>query len=353
MSIEEINYCIKSGMLGLVVADALGVPYEFENRSFCDKHPLTDMIGYGTYGQPEGTWSDDSSLALAGMDGLSNTDLSNSIINEDNLIENFPDIIEYEDIMDKFNDWRLNGNYSPHGEVFDIGIGTRQALQNSVDGCSALLCGGTHEGSNGNGSLMRILPISFLIYYLSLKYEISEDDQMQAVHNFSSLTHRHFRSQMGCGIYIKIALELIKHHQDKENEDVPLLDLVNKGIISAKDYYLSNDDFKDELENYERVFSLDIQNLPRDDINSGGYVISCLEAALWCLLNNDNYRDTALAAVNLGRDTDTTAAVAGGLAGLYYGYDGIPDDWLEKIANFEFVEGLINNFTGSISGNID
>ena len=99
------------------------------------------------------------------------------------------------------------------------------------------------------------------------------------------------------------------------------------------------------MSHFDRVFSSDIQNLPRDEIKSGGYVISTLEASIWCLLNNDSYRETALAAVNLGGDTDTTACVVGGLAGIYYGYEAIPANWLEQIAKFDYIDGLIDNFT--------
>ena len=98
---------------------------------------------------------------------------------------------------------------------------------------------------------------------------------------------------------------------------------------------------------------MNIQNLPRDEIKSGGYCISSLEASIWCLLNNENYKDTVLAAVNLGYDTDTTACIVGGLAGIYYGFDHIPSDWIEKLAELDYIYDIVNEFSNEISKKID
>ncbi len=344
---EKLNDCVKSGIFGLVVADALGVPYEFNSRDFCDRNPMADMIGYGTYNQPEGTWSDDSSIALACLDGLSNFNLKENL--NDLTIENFSEIFDYTDIMTKIANWRYKKDYTPHGEVFDIGGTTRDAIYNfHYNGVDALLAGGDSPRDNGNGSLMRILPIAFVIYFLSLKYEFSQNEEMKTIHNLSSLTHRHIRSQMACGIYVKIAIELLKNKFEESEDDLTLLEIVNRGISNAKDYYLSDKSFVSEIKNFEDVFSLDIHNFPREEISGSGYVINCLNAALWCLLNNDNYRETALAAVNLGEDTDTTAAVVGGLAGIYYSFDDIPQGWLNKIAKYDFIDELIAEFSKNL-----
>ena len=149
---EKINYLTKSGIFGLVVADALGVPYEFESRRFCDENPMIDMIGYGTYNQAPGTWSDDSSMALATLDGLINSfELD---CDEQFHINNFSKIINYEDIMEKFVAWLFDGEYTPYGEVFDHGNTTYKALANyKFKNCEAILSGGKGEKDNGNGSL--------------------------------------------------------------------------------------------------------------------------------------------------------------------------------------------------------
>lgn len=190
---------------------------------------------------------------------------------------------------------------------------------------------------------MRILPIAFFIHYLSQKYSFDEDEKMTAIHNLSSLTHRHRRSQLCCGIYVNIALEFIENHENECN--LALEELIANGINKSKEYYFKNDDFKGELHHFDRIFSLNIQNLPRDEIKSGGYTISSLEASIWCLLNNENYKDTILTAVNLGYDTDTTACIAGGLAGIYYGYEDIPADWLNQLVERRKIESFVKKFS--------
>ena len=352
MSDNKSNYLIKSGIFGLVVADALGVPYEFKSRSFCEENPMTDMVGYGTYKLPPGSWSDDSSLALATLDGLTYSLESNKEIIEDASDLDILEIIDYKDIMQKFCNWFYNDEYTPHGDVFDYGGTTAGGIYNFKSGKEPTSCGGTDGSDNGNGSLMRILPIAYFIYFLSLKYSFSEDDKMKAIHNLSSLTHGTRRSQISCGIYILIAIELLKNRYG-EDEDLSLEELVNNGIELAKEYYSNNDDFQDALYHFDRIFNEDIKDLPKNYIRGRGYVVASLEAALWCLLNNDSYRETALGAVNLGEDTDTTAAIAGGLAGIYYGYDEIPSNWLEQIAKFDYINGLIDNFDENISQFID
>lgn len=347
---DKRHNLIKSGIFGLVVADALGVPYEFNSREDCEDEPMTDMIGYGTYGQPAGTWSDDSSLALATVDGLTSS-LNNFEGNVESSDLDILQLIDYEDIMQNFFNWFYDADYTPYENVFDYGGTTAFGIRNFKRGCEPILCGGCDTSDNGNGSLMRILPLAHFIYFLSLKYSFSKEDQMKAIHNISSLTHRHERSQMSCGIYVLIAIEMLKNKF--EGGSLGLEEIIDNGIQSAKEYYCNNEDFQKELHHFNRIFDEDIKVIPRSIIRGRGYVVASLEAALWCLLNNDSYKETALAAVNLGEDTDTTAAIAGGLAGIYYGYEDIPKNWLDQIAKFDFIEDLINNFDGALSQFID
>jgi ADP-ribosylglycohydrolase len=109
-----------------------------------------------------------------------------------------------------------------------------------------------------------------------------------------------------------------------------LAQLIFDGLHNATHYYERQKDYCDELTHYERLFAEGFGALPSENIKSGGYVVDTLEAALWCLLNTDDYKSAVLKAVNLGGDTDTVAAVAGGLAGIYYGYDSIPAAWLRQ-----------------------
>lgn len=297
----------KNGIMGLVVADALGVPYEFKSREKIKQNPCVDMIGHGTFNVEAGCWSDDSSMTLATLDSLQNG--YNPI-----------------DIMNKFIDWYKKDAYTPFGEVFDMGMATGDAIDNCLNTKDITTCGLSSEYSNGNGSLMRILPIC--IY--AVLQQLPVEEAIQMVHETSSLTHAHIRSKIACGIYYFLVKAIIEH-----NDSLPIV--LQKGITNAFNYYQEND----ELQHYMRIQYLNIfQQLPESVIKSGGYVVESLEASIYCLLNNNTYKDTVLHAVNLGFDTDTTAAIAGGLAGLYYTYENIPQTWLDTIKKREYNEQL-------------
>lgn len=302
---------VLDGIVGLCVGDALGVPVEFMSREELKEKPVVDMRSYGTYNQPVGTWSDDTSMTLGLVDSLSKG-------------------LDYDDIMKNFIKWFEEGDYTPFGEVFDVGMATRKALTRYLEGVPALECGGKSEYDNGNGSLMRILPIVF--YLKSIYRDKLEDEAFEIIANVSSLTHAHRRSQIGCGIYISIAYMILR--------DMDLRRAIDLGVLKAMEYYKRQDGFKEELDYYERLEGKDFDKTPIDEISSSGYVVNSLEASIWCLMTTSNYRDCVLKAVNLGKDTDTVAAIAGGLAGLYYGYEEIPKEWIEKIVRREYIEKL-------------
>lgn len=316
---------VLSGIMGLCVADALGVPVEFVDRETLRDNPVVDMRSYGTYNQPAGTWSDDTSLTLC---------LADSLING----------LDYKDIMTKFYKWFSEGAYTPCGEVFDVGISTRKALNRYLGGTTPLECGGAAERDNGNGSLMRILPILFYLQttYGTKLYE--KNEAFNIIHNVSALTHAHKRSKMACCIYISVASML--------TEGMDLKIAVRSGIYEALKYYGKYAEFTDELRHFERLERKKFEKLLEKQIKSSGYVVDTLEAAIWCLLNTKSYRDCVLKAVNLGEDTDTVAAVAGGLAGLYYGYQSIPDEWLSAIARRDYVEGLCGKLYDALYGKL-
>jgi len=197
------------------------------------------------------------------------------------------------------------------------------------NGMDPLLCGGKEEGDNGNGSLMRILP---LVFHLRKNYGsefTNKDEAMAIIDNVSSLTHAHKRSVVACGIYLSIASSLL----DGKSMDKA----VRQGFEKAIEYYKEKDGFKAELPHFKRISDPDFKDLPEKEIRSTGYVVDTLEAALWCLLNTSSYKECVLKTVNLGEDTDTVAAVAGGLAGIHYGYGAIPGEWLEALVKKDFI----------------
>ena len=282
---------VKDGICGFVVGDALGVPVEFYSRRELEDDPVVDMREYGTYNQPKGTWSDDSSMTIATM---------YSIVNKNG--------IDYADIMDEFCRWAFEGEHTPHGERFDIGNTTLRGLERYQNGEDALKSGGNSTHDNGNGSLMRILPLAYI-----------PDIDCETVENISALTHGHDRSKIACVLYVEIAKSMLNNDCEK-----------------IKEYYAEND----ELEEFSRILNDDFS----DGIMSGGYVIDTIETVIYCLKTTESYKEAVLKAVNLGGDTDTNAAICGGLAGIYYGYDSIPIDWLESIYKLDEIHSLCEKF---------
>ena len=346
MESPKLKDHILGGILGLAVADALGVPVEFQNRESLRKNPVTDMRGYGTYNQPPGTWSDDTSLTLCLLDSLANKKIDRE--DYEHLAE--PD---YTDVMQRFISWVDKGEYTAHGNVFDVGIATRKALQRFRNGTAPLECGGTSEQDNGNGSLMRMLPMALYFPVIDSLYHGGGPSScreitvfFECIHNVSSLTHAHERSRIACGLYLTIARKLLY--------ELDLESAIRSGLKEAKELYKSywdKDEYTKDLKHCKRLFNKDFAKLPETEIKSSGYVVDTLEAALWCLLNTDNYKDCVLQAVNLGEDTDTVAAIAGGLAGMFYGVDGIPKEWLQQLARVDYIKKLCENFYRSLCRN--
>ena len=187
---KEMRNHIFDGIMGLCVADALGVPVEFNSREKLKANSVTDMRAYGTHNQPSGTWSDDTSMTLCLLDSLCYG-------------------LDYQDVMEKFKSWLTEGKYTPHGKVFDVGVATRQAIMRYISGVAPLQCGGEGERDNGNGSLMRILPLLFYIQSLYGTDFQDVDEVFDMIHQASALTHAHKRSQMAWGIYLSVASLLI------------------------------------------------------------------------------------------------------------------------------------------------
>ncbi|SEL87449.1 ADP-ribosylglycohydrolase [Butyrivibrio sp. ob235] len=305
---------------GVVVGDALGCPVQFRTRQEVKADPVKKMIGYGTFNLPAGSWTDDSSLTLALLSSIGDRKS-----------------VDTTDIMNRFVEWLDDGEYTPFGMSFDIGRGTMIAIEKYKRTHDAVTCGGTSEHDNGNGSLMRILPACIYGYVSGL----SGEEAVDLIHRVSALTHGHMRSKMACGIYYFCMKSIL----DVEG---PLKERLQRGVTAAFDFYEKNSDKyggatekygNDELAYYDRIRDIEaFSELPEKDIKSSGYVVDSLEAAIWCLATTGSFEECELKAVNLGEDTDTIGAIAGGLAGIFYGYDAIPSDWLEVIQRREWIE---------------
>ena len=302
------------GLFGFCVGDMLGVPVEFTSRSERKKDPVKEMRAYGTYHQHFGTWSDDTSLTLCLIDAL------NQGYSIEKVAGNFVAFCEED-------------RFTPHGEVFDIGNATSVAIAKMGDGVNPVECGGICDSDNGNGSLMRILPLAFY------GRKLEEDALIKMIEDISSLTHRHKRSKLACIIYVVFAKQLLSG-ADKEQALKETVQFV-KNKCSA--------DYSDELRNYARILNGEIVSQPEDAIRSTGYVVDTLEAVIWCFFQTDSYRDAVLQAVNLGGDTDTIAAIVGGIAGIYYGFQSIPDQWIQNLAKKRELYQMFEEFAGVVA----
>lgn len=285
MNSELVSDRAAGALLGLAIGDAVGTTLEFSAR---DTQPrLTDMIGGGPFQLPTGTWTDDTSMALA---------LADSLIQRGSL--------DPRDLMERFVNWWRCGVYSATGECFDIGITTRTALS-SFEKDGNPLAGSEDPMSAGNGSLMRLAPIAIW------GVRAGEDTMRGAARLQSATTHAASQCLDACeGLAV----------------------ILRAAILGAS--------FKDAVSAAEgigadpirAVLAGDWRGKERAEIKSSGYVAHSLEAALWCVEETSDFREAILLAANLGDDADTTAAITGQIAGALYGRDGIPAGWREKVA---------------------
>lgn len=302
---DKIRGCI----LGAIIGDVLGVPVEFYPREKIKLNPVTNMRSGGSHKQPKGTWSDDSSMILCTVDSLLNG-------------------LDYENIGDNFCKWAQDGYLTPHGKAFGIGRGTLFSLGAIHRGVKAVEAGQKQEKYNGNGSLMRIIPIAFYID----KNKI--DDWYEIIKNLSSITHGHPISYNSCAIYTELILYLLRG-MDK-------YDAYNK---VKNDGYCSMYIEDNVIDKFNRILQADLQNFKEEDIKTTGYVIDSLEASIWCFMNSSSYKECVLKAVNLGGDTDAIASIAGGMAGIYYGFETIPEEWINEIVRKDDILILIDKFS--------
>lgn len=285
---------------GFIIGDAMGVPYEFNTRKAMNLYPATEMIGGGIHNQLPGTWSDDSSMMLCVLHNLSETGKA-------------------KDLAKKFIDWYLYGEYSPHGEVFDIGNTTRWALDQIVSGLKPDTTSDI-KSSAGNGALMRCLPYAFMEEYHAGALQMCLDNR---------ITHRNALSTYCCYYYTRLIRSLAEGHDKLKSKEYA------KGTL-RHGWRISDDIPNPHIKDFERIFSERFGNISEDEIQSTGYVLHTLEASVWCFINSDCYEECVLKAINLGEDTDTIAALSGALAAVYY--KSVPKKWKSKVVKHKWLD---------------
>lgn len=295
---------IRGGLYGLLIGDALGVPYEFSSPADIPERHLIEMSPPSGFARahravPVGTWSDDGAQALVLLDSLVTCPS-----------------LDLKQFSDGLLAWYRTGFMTPDGHVFDIGIQTMQALDNYARNGDPLTCSPSDERNNGNGSLMRALPCAFVLTPTST-------DIIARARKQSMPTHAHLRSQLACALYSLMAWQMVD----------------GKAPVVALDY--AQNALEEAVHPSERLELSIVLDGRLEPSQGSGYVVDSLWSAIRCVLATSDYENCLRNAIALGNDTDTTACIAGGLAGILYGERGIPVRWKDALNGRAIVENAL------------
>ena len=311
------------GLYGLAVADALGVPYESEKLQDMREHPCTGMTGFGHHHQPAGSWSDDTSMTLCVADSLCRG-------------------FDTDDTMKKFSQWRSKHSYTASGVVFDIGRCCRRAIDKYWDGLPAEFCGDSSIKGNGNGALMRMLPVALYQCHYSTANDDHLEDFLVPIHAASAITHAHEIGLICCGLFSLTLREWFL----SEDSGAALFDIARRAFEKGKQTYTRmGGDFAVYINDPATFCDPGmLVKKTAEELPSWGYALNSWNIALWSLLTTDNYRDCVLKAVNVGGDADTNAAVAGALAGVIY------REWMDTLLNKQLLDEIAGKFSRKLFG---
>jgi ADP-ribosyl-[dinitrogen reductase] hydrolase len=306
---------IEGGLLGLLIGDALGVPYEFHRPEDLPARELLELTAPAGFVRAHqrvapGTWSDDGAQALC---------LLASLLEREQL--------DLGDFGRRMVNWFEHGYLAVDGDVFDVGIQTRAALARLAAGVEAAEAGSRGERDNGNGSLMRVLP-------LALWHRGSDQDLIEDAMRSSQPTHGHLRSQLCCAVYCLWARRLLEGVELHAAWDAAVAAI--EAQVGRWFGGLERDVKK--LAKVE-LAAIDLHRAPGG--HGSGYVVDCLHSARLAL-EEPSYEGVVKAAIALGNDTDTTAAVAGGLAGIVFGTEGIPARWRQGLRGRDLLDPLLD-----------
>ncbi|MCL4865530.1 MAG: ADP-ribosylglycohydrolase family protein [Gemmatimonadales bacterium] len=278
-----------ASVIGLLIGDAVGTTNEFQPPGSFD--PITDLVGGGPFELPAGAYTDDGAMALC---------LAESLLERQGFDEH--------DQMSRYVRWWREGHLSSTGVCFDIGGTTRTALARfEVTGNP--IAGSTRRNTAGNGSVMRLAPV--------VAWAAAFPERAVELARLSSrTTHAAVEAVDGCGLLARLLLQGYRGEPvTAVLEDVPR-------------------DWTAALQEVAGMAGAPGEAPPRPPT---GYVVDTLVCARWCVARGESFRDAVLLAANLGGDADTIAAVTGQLAGAIHGMEGIPPEWLARLANRERV----------------
>ncbi len=284
---------VKGALIGLACGDAVGTTLEFRQRGTFA--PISDMVGGGPFRLEPGQWTDDMSMALC---------LAHSLLTKK--------AFDAMDQMNRYCNWYQHGYMSSNGRCFDIGNTVAKALQKYLD-TKDPFSGSMDERSSGNGSIMRLAPIPML-------YRNNLEDCIHFAGESSRTTHGSAECIESCRLFSSYIVRAFSAGSKQE-------------IFDFHDYRPESNKVKD-------IANLDFMSLSYEDLTGSGYVIESLESALWCFMNSESFEEAILLSANIGNDADTTAAVCGQIAGAYYGVDGIPQKWRDRLTMFDEIDAV-------------
>ena len=309
-----------NGIMGVAVGDALGFPVQFMYREEVAERPVAGMEECRLFSGKAGTWSDDTSMTMAMLDSIREMNR-----------------IDARDIMNRFEAWLYEAKYCSLDMAIDIGAACEDSIVRYHKSRDITTCGKTGEHANGNGSLMRTLPICLFYADKVERGEVPVEKAIEDIHQVSALTHNHIRACIGCGLYF-FAVKAILFREGT------LTERLQAGMDEAFAFYKNDIAGLKDLMYYGRLMDLtEFGKTESDVIRSSGYVVHTLEAAIWSLITTDSFPEALLKAVNLADDADSVGAVAGGLAGLYYGYESIPEEWLRALIRRDWLEAMCSS----------
>lgn len=283
---------LKGMMYGLAIGDALGAAVEFREKGTFP--PVTGYRGGGPHGIYAGAWTDDTSMALALADSIAQKGW------------------DTKDQLERYYLWMDEGKYSHNGWCFDIGCRTRSSLNEFHE--SGRVVAEYDAMSDGNGSIMRLAPV-VIAYH-------NHPDLLEYAAQSSATTHASPCCQQACQFLAELCRTLIGRYEDKPTADEILIDVTgdnfNEKLLSVLHYW------------------------PHKEAVGSGYVVDSLHAAFRCFCETGSFEDCVLKAVNLGDDADTTGAVAGQMAGAYYGFSAIPQSLVDGLVAKDMIDLYLN-----------
>ncbi len=295
------------GLYGLLIGDALGVPYEFYMAQELPSYEEIEMQPPAGFrkahsGVDAGTWSDDGAQALCLLDSLL---ACGSFC--------------LEDFSHRLSGWYEKGLWAVDNIVFDVGIQTGEALSAYQAGLAPEKCGLLRPEGKGNGALMRVLPLA--LWHRGTDWELAADAHSQCL-----ITHGHVCNQVCCALYCLAARYLLQGLDFGRS--------MERAIGSLREIY-------SKMPVYEQELEWSVRPEEPWEGSGSGYVVDCLRSAFMVMESTDCYEAAVKRAVLLGNDTDTTACVTGGLAGILYGFQSIPKRWYHMLKGKEEAEGLL------------